>query len=183
MPTPYVSPYSKSPLTSLGLKTSIAMETTAGTRPETGYYLIPNVTGLPDLDFENDTIDVTSYDNTKNRSYLPGLKDTGGLLSLETNFNEYDVTMWDDIAKKVKEDTTGKIAWLMVDILGTKLKYFIPVIPTETGIPEAPVNDKVSQNLNFTVAGDVVRVELSSTTAYYSGSDYEITVASQSAQI
>lgn len=174
MPETYISPYSKKPLTSIGLKTSIALETTAGTRPVTNYYKIYQVTALPDLDFENDTIDVTSFDDLVNHSYLPGLKDTGGLLSFEINYNDYDVTMWNDIAEKVAEATDGKKAWILIDIEGTSRKFFIPIIPVKAGMPGAEVNDKVTQNLNFTAFGDVVDQDITSTTTYYASGDYNI---------
>ena len=160
--------YSKEPLTSLGLQVSIALETTAKTRPTTGYYKIPMATALPDMDWENDTIDTTSYDNLVNHSYLPGLKDTGGLLSIEANFSTFGIKMWDALAQTVAADTAGKVAWLMIDIKGTETKYFIPVIPAETGVPDAPVNDKISINYNFTAAGDVVKDDVANTETYYS---------------
>lgn len=168
--------YSKKALTSIGLQVSIAVETTAGTRPSANYYKIPMVTALPDMDWENDTIDITSYDNLTNYSYLSGLRDTGGLLSLEANWSEYGMTMWDDIAKTLASsaNTTGKKAWLMIDISGTNVKYFVPIMPVETGIPDAPVNDKVSINYNFTAVGDMAKETIASTTAYYASGDYTV---------
>lgn len=170
------STLSKKALSSIKLKVSIAIETTAGTKPTTNYYRIPMVTGLPDMDWENDTIDITSYDNEKNYSYLPGLKDTGGLLSLEANWSEYGISMWDDIAAKLDSSANadGKCAWLMIDINGTNIKYFIPVVPVATGIPEAPVNDKVSINYNFTVVGDMVKETVANVSSYYANGDYII---------
>ena len=165
---------SKKPLSSIKLKVSVAIEATAGTKPTSGYYRVPMVTALPDMDWENDTIDVTSYDNEKNYSYIPGLRDTGGLLSLEANWSEYGISMWDDLATLLDSanNSTGKCAWLMIDINGTDIKYFIPIIPVLTGIPDAPVNDKVSINYNFTVVGDMVKETIASISGYYASGDY-----------
>ena len=174
--------YSKKPLSSIKLKVSVAVESTAGTRPSTNYYKIPMVTGLPDMDWENDTIDVTSYDNETNYSYIPGLKDTGGLLSLEANWSEYGVAMWDAIADLLDpaNNATGKSAWLMIDINGTDIKYFVPIIPVKTGIPDAPVNDKVSINYNFTANGDMVKETIASISGYYASGDYPFSQVSNS---
>lgn len=163
----------KNALTSIGLKLGIAIETTAGTMPTTLYYKIPGVTDLP-LDFEPDTIETTSYDNLEYKSYLPGLKDTGGIISLEANYSEYGVDMWDDIVDKLSPDnnTTGKKAWLLVSIEGTDRKWFIPINPVLTGLPSAPVNDKVSINYNFTVAGDIDTQTIADDSTYWASGDY-----------
>lgn len=164
----------KNALTSIGLKIGIAIETTAGTKPVTDYYEIEQVTELPDLDFEPDTIETTSYKNLEYKSYLPGLKDTGGIISLSANYTQYGAEMWDDIVDKLdpSTNTTGKIAWLLVSIKGTTKKWFIPIKPVLTGLPTAPVNDKVSLNYNFTVAGDIVTETIVDDSTYWASGNY-----------
>ena len=164
----------KNALTSIGLKVGIAIEATAGTKPTTNYYPIEQVTDLPDLDFEPDTIETTSYKNLEYKSYLPGLKDTGGIISLPANYTQYGVEMWDDIVDKLSptNNATGKIAWLLVSIQGTTRKWFVPIKPVTTGLPSAPVNDKVSINYNFTVAGDIDTQTIADDSTYWSNSDY-----------
>lgn len=166
----------KNALTSIKAKIAIAIETTAGTRPTTNYYTVPQVTALPDLDFEPDTIETTSYDNEEFKSYLTGLKDTGGTLSLEANYTEYGTDMWDDIAETLAEDLTGKIAWLLITFEGTEKTWFIPIKPIVTGIPDAPVNDKLSINYNFTVVKDIVKETITKTALadYISATDYPL---------
>lgn len=165
---------SKNALTSIGLKVAIAVEATAGTRPTSNYYVIPGVTDLPDLDFTPDTIETTSFDNEKYKSYLDGLKDTGGIISFGANFTDYGFAMWNDIVDTLEDDTTGKIAWILISIEGTDNKWFIPVNPVECGVPSAPVNDKVSINYNFTVTKDIEHAVLNATAfaGYISEQDY-----------
>lgn len=164
----------KNALTSIGLKVGIAIESTAGTMPTTNYYAIPQVTDIPDLDFEPDTIETTSYDNLEYKSYLPGLKDTGGIISLEANFTQYGVEMWDDIVTKLAPATnlTGKKAWILISIKGTTRKWFIPINPVLTGLPTSPVNDKVSINYNFTVTGDIDAQTIADDSTYWASGDY-----------
>lgn len=167
----------KNALTSIKAVIAIAIESTAGTRPTSGkpYYKIPQVTALPDLDFEPDTIETTSYENEEFKSYLPGLKDTGGLLTLEANFTDYGVEMWDDITGDLAVDLTGKIAWLLITFEGTEKTWFVPIKPVKTGMPDAPVNDKLSINYNFTVVKDIVKDTITKTTLasdYIATSDY-----------
>lgn len=167
---------SKKALTSIGLKVAIAVEATAGTRPTSNYYPIPMVTDIPDLDFNPDTIETTSYDNLEYKSYLSGLKDTGGIISLEANYSDYGFQMWNDIVDDLKADTTGKIAWVLISIEGTDQKWFIPIDPVECGVPTAPVNDKVSIKFNFTVVKDIVTAVLDATAfaGYISATDYPL---------
>ena len=164
----------KNALTSIGLKIGIAIEVTAGTKPVTDYYEIEQATDLPDLDFEPDTIETTSYKNQEYKSYLPGLKDTGGIISLPANYTQYGVEMWDDIATKLSpaNNTTGKKAWLLVSIKGTTKKWFVPIVPVVTGLPSAPLNDKVSINYNFTVDGDIENETIVDDSTYWASGDY-----------
>lgn len=166
----------KNALTSIGLVVAVAVETTAGTRPVTNYYKVPGVTDLPDLDFDPDTIETTSYDNLDYKSYLPGLKDTGGVVSLEANYTEYGVGMWDGMTSTIEADTTGIKAWILVAIKGTTTRWFIPAKLVETGVPTAPVNDKVSTTYKFTVLGDIDKVTITDTNleAYYASGDYPL---------
>lgn len=166
----------KNALTSIKAKIAIAVEATAGTRPTSSYYIVPQVTALPDMDFEPDNIETTSYENEEFKSYLPGLKDTGGSLSLEANYTEYGTDMWDDIADTIEQDTTGKIAWLLITFEGTEKTWFIPIKPITTGIPDAPVNDKLSSNYNFTVVKDIVKEKITKTNLanYISATDYPL---------
>jgi len=165
---------SKNALTSIGLKVAIAIETTAGTRPTSNYYPIPGVTDLPDLDFAPDTIETTSFDNTEYKSYLPGLKDTGGNISFGANYTDYGFQMWNDIVDTLEADTTGKIAWILISVEGTDQKWFIPIKPVECGIPSTTVNDKLSINYNFTVVKDIDTAVLNATAfvGYISETDY-----------
>lgn len=166
----------KNALTSIGLVVAVAVETTAGTRPVTNYYKVPGVTDLPDLDFDPDTIETTSYDNLDYKSYLPGLKDTGGIVSLEANYTEYGVGMWDGMTSTIEDDTTGIKAWILIAIKGTTTRWFIPAKLVECGVPTAPVNDKVSISYKFTVLGDINKFTItdSDLAGYYAERDYPL---------
>lgn len=164
----------KNALTSIGLIVAVAVETTAGTMPTTNFYKVPQVTDLPSLDFDPDTIETTSYDNLEYKSYLPGLKDTGGIITMEANYTEYGVAMWDDMAADIEADTTGIKAWILIAIPGTTTRWFIPASLVECGIPSAPVNDRVSITYKFTVLGDIDKQTISDSDLenYLASSDY-----------
>lgn len=159
---------SKVDLSTIGLKVGIAFETIAGQHPTSDYYPIPKVTEIPDMDFDPDTIDVTSFENTVYKSYIDGLKDTGGVLSLTANYTEYGVDLWDAHAKKAEDSVTGLINWLCISIPRVSMQYFIPIKAIKTGLPTTPLNDKISIGYKFTVVGDIVK----DTGATFSITDY-----------
>lgn len=153
-------------LSTIGVKVGIAIETTAGTKPTTGYIAIPKVNEIPEMDFEPDTIDTTSFDNLKYKSYINGLMDTGGVLSLSANYTERGVKIWDDMVKKQNEATNGEQLWLVISIPSIEDKYFIPINAVPTGVPNTPLNDKVSIGYKFTVTGDILKENVSVDTLF-----------------
>ena len=56
-----------------GMLVKYAAETTAGTRPTTGYTEIPGVKALPSLGDEVNTLQSTPLSATKNHTYIAGL--------------------------------------------------------------------------------------------------------------
>ena len=51
------------PLSTIGVKISYAVETTAGVRPTTGYNIIHGLYSTPDFNAAPNTADATSFDN------------------------------------------------------------------------------------------------------------------------
>ena len=50
-------------ISSIGIQIKYAAETTANTRPTTGYKVIPDIKSLPDFNPEPDTIETTTFSN------------------------------------------------------------------------------------------------------------------------
>lgn len=61
-----------------------AAETTAGTRPTTGYVALKGVTAVPAFGDQPGVLDVTAINNT-NRVYIFDLPDSGGVIALTVN--------------------------------------------------------------------------------------------------
>lgn len=145
------------PVTTIGLKISVATEQTAGTRPTTGFKHLPKITSFPEFDLSPDTLDTTSYDNLKYKSSTPGLIDTTGAQVMEAIYTEELKDIWDTIAKAYNADTeSGKGVWLAVQLPGNTNAWYFPIEPMELGVPNLPLADVVKINVQFTLAGDIV---------------------------
>ena len=68
-------------ISTAGVTFGYAVEATAGTRPTTGYILIPDIKEIPEMNPEPETLESTTLAATEFKTYIEGLKDLGGALS------------------------------------------------------------------------------------------------------
>lgn len=102
-------------LTTLGMLLCYAVEATAGTRPTTGYTIIPEVKSTPDFDTEPETIDSTTLFEDEYRTSEPGLRDLGGAAAFEANFTDALKDLVDDIIDDYDTAVaSGKAMWFCV---------------------------------------------------------------------
>ena len=85
------------PLNTAGVKIGYCVETTAGTRPVTGYKQIHDIKEVPDFNPEPETIEATDLEETEYKFYVAGLKDVGGALGFLANFTQTLQTQWESI--------------------------------------------------------------------------------------
>lgn len=146
-------------ISSIGVKVSYAFETTAGTRPATGYTVIPGVKDIPEMNPQPEALDTTSFDNTEYTTSIPGLKDIGGDLAFTANFSQSLYDIWQTAATGVMAlwetaKAAGKAMYLCIDIPGLSNSCFISVIPSNIGLPAASVNSVMEVVLHFTPVGE-----------------------------
>lgn len=129
------------PFSTVGMKVLYAIETTAGTRPTTGYVEIPDVKSTPDYNTEPNGIDVTTLTETEALQYVEGLRDYGSSLSFTCNLTNELTTIWDEFCEAADEAAaTDKRAW--IEIIHPKLEkaWFAPGSPVKMSMPSAEVN-------------------------------------------
>ena len=146
-------------ITSIGIKVSYAFEETAGTRPTSGYSLIPGVKEIPELNPSPETIETTSFDNLEYKTYVNGLKDPGGTLDFRANLTQELYDLWEKpttgvMAQWDAAKAAGKAMYLCIDIPGITDSCYISVIPTHLGLPSASVNSVLETTLHFTSEGE-----------------------------
>ena len=80
-------------ITTVGAKVVYCWETTAGTRPTTGYTELPDVNEAPEFDLSLETIDASNITDTITR-YVPGRQDPGGDAAYTLNHTNAVITAW-----------------------------------------------------------------------------------------
>ena len=84
-------------LSTAGVTLWYAPETTAGTRPTTGFTQITEIKSIPELNPEPDNLETTTLEETEYRTYIAGLKDLGGALTFTANLTEVSMGEWEDV--------------------------------------------------------------------------------------
>lgn len=138
-------------LSTAGVTFGYAVEETAGTRPTTGYKLIPDIKEIPEMNPEPETLETTVLSETEYKTYIEGLKDLGGALSFLANFTTDLETKWDELVaayKTAKEG--GKSVWFEVKHPGLEKSVFFTGQPSAMGLPAMGVNAVLETNLYIT---------------------------------
>lgn len=139
-----------------GMLVKYAAETTAGTRPTTGYTEIPGVKALPSLGDEVNTLQSTPLSATKNHTYIAGLADPGGAIQLTVNDYPAFRTAWTAFVTAAEALTDGKQMWVEYaypENSGLDSFYF-PCMPHELGFGGAEVDSVLENMANLLPSGD-----------------------------
>ncbi len=149
-------------LSSAGVKFKYCVEATAGTRPTASYTAIDGCVEIPDLNEAPAQLDCTSLDNTVYKSYIPGLKDTGGALAFRFNLTSAFKTAWAAlITAYTTAASSSKATWfeIMIPSLGS---FYFAGVPTALGLSQIGV-DEVLQIDAYVTANNIVGWDTSST--------------------
>lgn len=143
-----------------GMSLQYAVEETAGTRPTTGYQIIPEVKSMPSFNPAPNTIESTTLLETEYMTYVQGLKDLGGALEYGANLTDDLIDFWDDLMTAYETAVTaGKRMWFAV--VHPKLKkatYYVGE-PAPIGFNEAAVNGMAETTLYITPQSAPVMAE------------------------
>lgn len=113
-------------MTGAGTLLRYKAEQTAGTKPTTGYVTIPGVKSVPSsINPEPNALENTTLANTVYKTYEPGLKDPGGVLSFQANTSTELQTAWNTlITAHAAAIAANKKVWFEVAIPGFDSLYF-----------------------------------------------------------
>lgn len=145
-------------LSTAGITVKWAVETTAGTRPTTGYTAFVGVKSISEFNPEPNTIDVTPLDETTWHRYIPGLKDVGGAQQLTVNDYDDFRTSWDAMMTAyATAKESGKALWIEYHVPGItdKPSFFYSAEPQELGFNGAEV-DSAYENVAYLTPNKVV---------------------------
>ena len=138
-------------LSTAGVTIGYAVEATAGTRPVSGYTLIPDVKEIPEMNPEPETLETTTLAETEYKTYIEGLKDLGGALSFLANYTTELETAWGDLVEEYQTaKADGKSVWFEVKHPGLTKSVFFTGQPSAMGLPAMSVNSVLETNLYIT---------------------------------
>ena len=121
-------------ISTAGIELRYVAETTAGTRPTTGYQRVPNIKSTPDFNPEPGTLEVTDLSDLVWKRYIAGLKDPGGALSFTANLTSAFKTVWNDIVSGyATAKASNKQMWFEIYV-PTVGSFFFAGEPSALGI-------------------------------------------------
>lgn len=128
-------------LSTAGVQLLYAVESTAGTRPTSGYTRIKGIKTTPSLNPAPDTLETTTLDELEYKTYIDGLKDLGGALEFTFNLTEELVTAWQTLMDAYEAGKlANKATWFAIVVPGLTKAFFFTGNPSDMGLPETDVN-------------------------------------------
>lgn len=137
-------------LSTAGIKFAYAVETTAGTKPD-AFTAITGAKSIPEMNPEPSTLETTSLDATVWKTYIAGLKDTGGALGITFNDNDTFQASWESFKAAYDTAKASNLAtWVEFYIPGKTKAFYMTVDVSELGFGGAEV-DSVLENTGYIV--------------------------------
>ena len=140
-------------IASAGAGIYYCVETTAGTRPTSGYTRISSVKTIGALDAEPATYDVTDLSDMEFKRYIPGLKDIGGDVPLTANLTQAFLDEWAALvtaAETGASATSPKSTWFEVDIPKLSKSFFFRGVPSPLGLSEIATDSALETTAHVT---------------------------------
>ena len=138
-------------ISTAGVTFGYAVEETKGSRPTSGYTLIPDVKEIPEMNPEPETLETTTLAETDFKTYIEGLKDLGGALSFLANFTSELETAWATLVTAYKAAIAdGKATWFEIKHPKLTKSVFFTGQPSAMGLPAMSVNSVLETNLYIT---------------------------------
>jgi len=132
----------------IGVKLKWASESTAGSRPASGYVQIPDIKNTPSIDINPNKIEVTNLED-EYRRYIDGVKDVGDSFDFTANLTADLKTKWNSCVSAAEAAwNCSKATWFEISIPNFDSFYFAG-IPSELGVGEMGVDAVVEATLHI----------------------------------
>ena len=154
-------------LSTAGMLVKYCTEPASGTFPTVNYTTIPGCKALPAVFNDPNTLDSTPLSATKNKTYIEGLNDSGGSITITVNDYPAFRTAWETC---VSAYTTAKAAdkemWFEFYYPDSNMdSFYFPGEPLALGFGGADVDSVLENNANILPTGDYKFAAASTTSA------------------
>ena len=145
-------------VSSAGIVIKYCAETTAGTRPTTGYAekasgatlkIAEYVTGISGLGAEYDQYDVTPLAETVRHRFIKGLMNNDGNLSLNANINPTSRADWSAIVAEYAALTGGLGMWFEFTLPGDTQSVYFRGEPCAVNFPDVEAASAIQGTLQI----------------------------------
>lgn len=134
-----------------GMFLAYVVETTAGTRPTSGWTKVPEIKTMPSFNPQPETIQSTTLEETEYHTYVEGLKDLGGALPFTANLTDDLVTAWASVNTAYESAASaGKAMWFAIVHPKLANATFFTGDPAPIGLNEASVGSMAETTLYIT---------------------------------
>lgn len=141
-------------LSTAGITLKYAVETEKGTKPTTGYKIIPQVKSIPDMNQEPETLETTTLAEPTDHTYIPALRSAGGAMTHLANLNDEFMTAWDELVEGYETaKSAGLGVWFVVTVPGLAKAWYYKAIPSPLAFGGAEVGSVLEINGYLTPSG------------------------------
>lgn len=134
-----------------GMYLCYCVESTAGTRPTSGYQIVPEIKTMPSFNPAPNNIDSTTLLETEYMTYVKGLKDMGGALEYGANLTDDLIEFWETLLSAYDTAAAdGKAMWFAVVHPKLAKATFYKGEPAPIGFNEAAVGAMAETTLYIT---------------------------------
>ncbi|MBO5971150.1 MAG: hypothetical protein J6S14_21970 [Clostridia bacterium] len=138
-------------ISTAGIQVYYATESTAGTRPTSGYTNLAHVKEIPEFDPGANGLQVTDLSDLVWHRYIPGLKDAGDDFAFTINAVEETITAWDALVATAKTAyEAGKRTWFAFVVPNWTKAFYIAGLPQSAGFAGASVDEVFDGTLHIT---------------------------------
>ncbi len=138
-------------ISTLGVKVGYAQESTAGTRPTTGYTQLTRINSIGEISLDSEAIDASALEDYITR-YVEGRANASETIEIVINRTNETITEWESLLSADSALTGGKATWLEIinpDL--TKADFIRVGLPTKLPVPGRDQNGLETMTLNLVV--------------------------------
>ena len=142
-------------LSTAGIQLLYGSETTAGTKP-TAFTRIKGVKSLPEINPEPETLETTTLDALEWKTYIDGLKDTGGALQITFGMSEEFMAAWETVMEAhATAKEANKHLWWEFLVPGLAKAFFFAGNPADMGFSGAEVGNALETSVYVVPTGNI----------------------------